>query len=66
MKIKRSTKCSTKFMTDEKRNLLKSVMEEYSKVVNFFIEKFWDKTPKKHELAAWCNKNKNDARRDGP
>ena len=50
MKINRSTKCSTKFMTDEKKTFLRTVMDEYSNVVNFFIEHFWDKTPKKHEL----------------
>ena len=37
-------------MTDEKKTFLRTVMDEYSNVVNFFIEHFWDKTPKKHEL----------------
>lgn len=50
MKILRSTKCTTKFMTDEKRQLLDTVLNEYSNVVNFFINHFWDVTPKKHEL----------------
>lgn len=41
MKIKRSTKCSLKFMTASKRSELEEVLSEYSKTVNFFIDHFW-------------------------
>ena len=50
MKIIRSTKCSLKFSTKHKRKLLSEVLEEYGKVVNFFIDHFWDETPKKAKL----------------
>jgi len=41
MKIKRSSKCSLKFLTANKKRQLAEVMEEYSRVVNFFIDIFW-------------------------
>lgn len=41
MKIKRSSKCSLKFLTANKKRELVEVMEEYSRVVNFFIDIFW-------------------------
>ena len=50
MKIIRATKCSLKFTTETKRQKLKEVLTEYSKVVNFFIDHFWDHPPKKAEL----------------
>lgn len=50
MKVIRATKCSLKFTTETKRNKLKEVLAEYSKVVNFFIDHFWDHSPKKAEL----------------
>ena len=50
MKFSRSTKCSLKFMTEAKRATLDKVMDEYSCVVNVFIGRFWNKTPKKSEL----------------
>jgi len=50
MNIIRSTKTTLKFTTSSKKRQLEIVMEEYSKVVNFFIEHFWDQTPKKQGL----------------
>ena len=44
MKIKRSTKSSTKFMTHKKRILLNTVMDEYSRLVNLFIAMFWEQS----------------------
>jgi hypothetical protein len=41
MKIIRSAKCSLKFSTQKKKNELQTVLNEYSKVVNVFIEYFW-------------------------
>ena len=42
MKIIRSSKCSLKFLTAKKRQELGSVLDEYGKVVNHFINLFWD------------------------
>ena len=50
MKIIRSTKCSTKFATDKKKIELQTVLKEYGKVVNIFIDYFWNKEFKKTEL----------------
>ena len=50
MKVHRSSKCSLKFTTEAKRLKLQSILEEYGKVVNHFIDLFWTKTPKKAEL----------------
>ena len=50
MKITRSTKCSLKFMTQAKRLELDSVLVEYGKVVNHFIDLFWNKPVSKAEL----------------
>ena len=41
MKINRSSKCSVKFATRTKRMELDSVLKEYGRVVNIFIEHFW-------------------------
>jgi IS605 OrfB family transposase len=41
MKLIRSTKCSLKFATAKKRNDLLTILSEYSKVVNIFIDHFW-------------------------
>jgi putative transposase len=46
MKIIRSTKCSLKFVTKQKSNKLKSVLYEYGRVVNIFIDYFWKKNSK--------------------
>lgn len=52
MKIVRSSKCTTKWMTAEKRSILRRVLEEYGRVVNIFIDHFWemDSLPTKAEL----------------
>ena len=52
MKIVRSSKCTTRFMTAEKRSTLRRVLEEYGRVVNIFIDHFWemDRPPIKAEL----------------
>jgi hypothetical protein len=52
MKIVRSSKCTTKWMTAEKRSTLRRVLEEYGRVVNLFIDHFWemDSPPIKAEL----------------
>ena len=41
MKIIRSSKTSLKFITEKKRQVLYEVMDEYSRLVNLFIEMFW-------------------------
>jgi IS605 OrfB family transposase len=50
LKVIRATKCSLKFTTETKRQKLKEVLAEYSKVVNFFINHFWNHPPRKAEL----------------
>lgn len=50
MKVIRATKCSLKFITGTKRQKLQEVLAEYSKVVNLFIDHFWDHPPKKAQL----------------
>lgn len=50
MRINRSSKCSLKFANAAKREVLVAVMEEYAKVVNFFITRFWGSVPSKAEL----------------
>ena len=46
MKLIRSTKCSLKFATAKKQNELSIILNEYSKVVNIFIDYFWLNTEK--------------------
>jgi IS605 OrfB family transposase len=41
MQIIRSTKCSLKFATKQKQNNLSTILTEYTKVVNIFINYFW-------------------------
>ena len=52
VKITRSSKCTLRFATKAKRDLLAEVLTEYGRVVNFFIEHFWDleEPPSKGEL----------------
>ena len=50
MKIKRSSICTLKFTNQGKLERLRTVLKEYGEVVNFFISKFWETTPKKVEL----------------
>jgi len=47
MKIKRSTKCSLKFATAEKRERLVEVLRESGRVVNFFMDLFWERPREK-------------------
>ena len=50
MKIIRSSKCSTKFATIKKKQQLQTILQEYGKVVNIFIDYFWDKKVDKTQL----------------
>ena len=51
MKIIRSIKCSTKFSTNEKKQKLSFILQEYGRVVNIFIDYFWkNSTQSKFEL----------------
>lgn len=53
MKLIRSTKCSLKFTTKKKMLELNAILTEYGKVVNFFIQHFWqnlDNIPSKSQL----------------
>lgn len=45
MKIIRSTTCSLKFSNPGKRRILKTVLTEYGRVVNLFIDQFWGDCP---------------------
>ncbi|MCP4345642.1 MAG: IS200/IS605 family element transposase accessory protein TnpB, partial [Desulfobacterales bacterium] len=42
MKIKRSSKATVKFATGKKREILDEIRDEYTRVVNFFIDWFWE------------------------
>lgn len=46
MKINRSSKCSIKFATKAKKDELNAVLKEYGRVVNIFINHFWNLTEK--------------------
>jgi len=51
MKFVRSTKCSLKFATKHKTEELQTILTEYGKVCNIFIDHFWKNgTPSKAEL----------------
>jgi IS605 OrfB family transposase len=50
MKITRSSKTSLKFLTEKKRQELYRLMDEYSRLVNFFISLFWDNAFSQKEL----------------
>lgn len=41
MKIKRSSRCTTGYLTAKKKDMLSEVMEEYSRLVNEFMGLFW-------------------------
>ena len=41
MKVIRSTKCSVKFSTNKKQQELQTILKEYGKVVNTFVDHFW-------------------------
>ncbi len=42
MKIKRSSKATINFATGKKREILDEILDEYIRVVNFFIDYFWE------------------------
>ena len=52
MKFTRSSKCSLKFATKAKQLILRDLLGEYGKIVNQFINHFWDlpKLPSKGQL----------------
>lgn len=50
MKISRSSKCSLKFTTASKLSKLDTVLTEYGRVVNSFIDMFWLECPAKGKL----------------
>jgi len=50
MKITRSTKCSVKFATNKKKKELQTILKEYGKVVNTFIDYFWTNPTDKTQL----------------
>ncbi|MCI2430670.1 transposase [Candidatus Acetothermia bacterium] len=51
MKITRSVKCTLRFATATKRKRLQTIMVEYARVVNLFIDRFWTQgLPKKAGL----------------
>ena len=50
MKINRSAKCSLKFSNKAKLELLDRILVEYSRVVNQFVDHFWE-TPTKKSTA---------------
>jgi len=51
MKFIRSSKCSLKFSTSQKRKELSRILGEYGRVCNFFISHFWTtSTPAKKDL----------------
>jgi IS605 OrfB family transposase len=50
MKIIRSSKCSVKFATNKKKIELQTILKEYGKVVNIFIDYFWDNKVDKTQL----------------
>ncbi len=50
MKIKRSSKCSFKFANEGKLAQVREVLAEYGKVINFFINHFWENPVSKREL----------------
>jgi IS605 OrfB family transposase len=50
MKLIRSTKLTLKFANNSKKEQLRLILNEYSKVVNFFIDLFWENPTSKAEL----------------
>ena len=50
MKVKRSSKTSLKFASREKRETLNEIQDEYTRVVNIFIDEFFDKELAKKDL----------------
>ena len=46
MKIIRSSKCSLRFITDAKRQVIVRILREYQRVVNLYIDAWWFDCPK--------------------
>lgn len=46
MELIRSSKCTLKFSSDEKKKKLRTILSEYGKITNFFINYFWDNPDK--------------------
>ncbi|OQX28356.1 MAG: hypothetical protein BWK80_00490 [Desulfobacteraceae bacterium IS3] len=42
MKITRSSKTSVRFATKKKQEILNEILDEYGRIVNFFIDYFWE------------------------
>ena len=66
MKIIRSSKCSMRFTTAKKRQLVDRILPEYGRVVNLFIDMFWFNPLKNakdlrktdlHKVKSWCSEN---------
>jgi transposase len=59
VKTIRSTTCSLKFASQEKRDLVRIVIAEYSRLVNLFIDRFWKDIPEKRitkiEINSWLS-----------
>lgn len=52
MQIVRTTKCSLKFATPSKRDVVRRILSGYASVVNQFIARFWNDLPAKKDLNA--------------
>lgn len=50
MKIIRSTTCSVKFATAKKREVLSKILADYGKIVNSYIDSFWNLNLEKKDL----------------
>jgi len=50
MKINRSAKCALKYANQSKLKQLDTVLTEYGRVVNCFIDQFWASCPRKGDL----------------
>jgi putative transposase len=50
MKLIRSTKCSLKFTTSAKLQQLQTVLEEYGRICNLFIDYFWENQTNQFQL----------------
>ena len=58
MKIKRSTKCYfDNWLTQKKKNILKDIFEEYTRVVNWFIQEFEKEIPDKSKYQLLTKEN---------
>ena len=51
MKINRASRITLNFITDRKRDTLYELMDEYSRVVNLFIDRFWGQELERKDLS---------------